>query len=124
MREISIGDLGICCLSLYFCPSFGVSYRILIPSQTRVSFPLIFLLASLNFLEARTRTRVIRVVNDMRAVANAIHMYELDHAKIPTPYNTTGEEWMIDVMKFIGDRQKHMDFLITSPVAYLSDYPP
>lgn len=62
-----------------------------------------------NFLEAQTRSKVTRMVADMRTLAIGIETYTIDYNK--------SMPWWIPVSGKVGEQQIH---LITSPVAYLT----
>ena len=77
-----------------------------------------------NFLEAQMRAKVMKAVSDMRTIANAISIYELDHDQIPWPRRLNPDtEWVVDWILVEGVRVKHMGELLSSPIAYLSDVP-
>lgn len=61
-----------------------------------------------NFLEAQTRSKVARVVSDMRTITTALESYAVDHKKYPFDLDSRGWPWYLtDVM--------------TTPVAYLTN---
>jgi len=83
-----------------------------------------------NFLEAQMRAKVVKTVADMRTAAQGLELYQTDHNQYPmgtgTEYYGVGGEklsWMIDFMLVEKDTRTHMGNLITSPIAYLSNFP-
>jgi len=60
-----------------------------------------------NFLEAQVRSKVARVVSDMRTIATGLESYAVDHRKYPFDWDSRGWPWYLtDVM--------------TTPIAYLT----
>ena len=77
-----------------------------------------------NFLQAQTRAKVVRSLQDMRAVATGIVTYEVDHNSFPIIRSlSSGVNWISDYMRLDGDAQAHMGTPLTTPTAYLSDIP-
>jgi len=77
-----------------------------------------------NFLEAQMRAKVMKTVADMRTVANAISMYELDHHQFPITQNVSRNTgWVIDYLRREGSSFNHMGNLLSTPVTYISEVP-
>lgn len=68
-----------------------------------------------NFLEAQTRSRVGRTMNDLRTIALAMETYRIDHNGYPMGIsNDGGVTWV----------QSGCDIkLLTTPISYLNQYP-
>ncbi|MFH1744046.1 MAG: prepilin-type N-terminal cleavage/methylation domain-containing protein [bacterium] len=65
-----------------------------------------------NFLNARTRAKVARVMADHQAIGAALEMYMLDHNDLPWPINN-GQEY--------SSYSMYVEYLheLTTPVAYM-----
>ncbi len=61
-----------------------------------------------NFLEAQTRSKVARVVSDMRTITTALETYMVDHKKYPFDWDSRGWPW-------------YLTDVLTTPVAYLTN---
>ena len=98
------------------------------------------LIAVPNFLEAQTRAKVSRAMNDLRAVHVAVGAYMVDwgymfpdHNGYPNGHPKRGVDWYIENpnespdMEFIGNANWTADFYtfwlwspLTTPIAYIS----
>ena len=78
-----------------------------------------------NFLEAQTRAKTSRCMNDMRAIATALEMYYVDWNHYPA-YGRISPD---DEVQFpatqnnMYDKMCFMGAVITTPVAYMSSLP-
>lgn len=66
-----------------------------------------------NLLEAQMRSRVTRMIADMRSIATAAEMYFTDHGVYPPHRNGDGTE--------IGYPDRYVPF--TTPIAYMTSIP-
>ncbi len=84
-----------------------------------------------NFLEARTRSKVSRVYADMRTIANAIRMYEVDWNDTLHQWHT---EWVLGfgthryggggvLYKEGANNAALLGWRLTTPIEYLSSIP-
>ena len=85
---------------------------------------IISILASIavpNFLEAQTRAKVARAQNDLRTVAVALEMYQVDNNTYPTRTKVPAAAGVSGV----GDIELRMEEMsrLTSPLAYISSLP-
>ncbi len=79
-----------------------------------------------NFLEAQTRSRVSRTLNDIRTLAVAIRSYEVDHNQAPPspwfePWLSLEYNWTWTV--YYDRPPLGMNKFLTSPIAYTSATP-
>ena len=72
-----------------------------------------------NFLEAQTRSKVSRVLNDMRTVAVAIQAYTVDNNIPPVPY--AGNIWQQNIQT--GQVLAWAGIQLTTPIAYITTLP-
>ena len=78
-----------------------------------------------NFLEAQTRAKVGRSLNDLRALATAVEIYRIDHNAYPT-YGRLGPDGMFQYPATVNSMYDRMCFigpLITTPLAYVDRIP-
>jgi prepilin-type N-terminal cleavage/methylation domain-containing protein len=76
-----------------------------------------------NFLEAQTRSKVSRVMSDMRSLATGIEAYTVDYTKIPPdPYDWG--TWMNTPGQMNGPYGWDLALgVLTTPVAYITSVP-
>jgi prepilin-type N-terminal cleavage/methylation domain-containing protein len=70
-----------------------------------------------NFLEAQTRAKVSRVMNDHRAISLAVESYRVDHNREP-PTRSEFADYGVDISNIPNGIEY---ILMTSPIAYVSD---
>ena len=73
-----------------------------------------------NFLEAQARSKISRVMADMRSVSVAINAYEVDNDKLPMFSN---QIIYIGYLMVDNGNTKYLGTLLTSPVAYITSIP-
>jgi len=66
-----------------------------------------------NFIEAQTRSKVTRMIADIRTIATAVESYGVDHNAYPPHLDSIGGE--------IGYPDRY--FPLTTPISYLSSIP-
>ena len=80
-----------------------------------------------NFLEAQVRSRVSRVVADMRALATTLDLYNVDNGTYPrlrcSPCGCT-EIAFCDHSMISPGRREYAGILVTTPIAYITQVPP
>ncbi len=80
-------------------------------------------IATPNFLEAQTRAKVSRVMNDQRVLATALESYAVDHSKYPYRTQASLAGGILPFyMARIDTRLDEMKVL-TTPIAYISSLP-
>lgn len=78
-------------------------------------------IATPNFLEAQTRSKVSRVVADMRSVATGLEAYSVDwNSYPPTVLDSVGRG---NVMNMGMGKMPFVPYTLTTPVAYLTRVP-
>ncbi len=78
-----------------------------------------------NFLEAQTRARVSRCLNDLRTIASALEVYRVDQGAYP-PYGRISPTGLMQYPALVNNMSDMMCFAgspLTTPIAYLSVVP-
>ncbi len=74
-----------------------------------------------NFLEAQTRSKVSRVLADMRAVNTGLEAYAVDYNQYPP--NVLDEAGRTNVMNMMMGKMPFVPYTLTTPVAYMTGVP-
>lgn len=74
-----------------------------------------------NFLEAQTRSKVSRVVADMRSITAGLELYATDYMHYPP--NLMDSAGRHNVMRMPMGHMPFVPYCLTSPVSYLADLP-
>jgi prepilin-type N-terminal cleavage/methylation domain-containing protein len=79
------------------------------------------LIATPNFLEAQTRSKVARAHADMRSIAGAVESYAVDYNTLPLDADDYSDgNPMLLAMRY---NQKRQFAILTTPVAYMTGIP-
>ena len=74
-----------------------------------------------NFLEARTRSKIARVLAEMRAVQTGLEIYAVDERQYPP--NLLDEIGRTNVMNMTTGKMPFVPYTLTTPVAYMTVVP-
>jgi prepilin-type N-terminal cleavage/methylation domain-containing protein len=77
-----------------------------------------------NFLQAQTRAKVSHCFSNMRTVAQAVHMYQVDNNVAPPGSYCSGMPWYFNYVWYkYNDFEAGMGVFLTTPIAYLTSVP-
>ena len=72
-----------------------------------------------NFLEAQIRSKVSRVKADLRTIATALEIYNVDQSSYPIPFTTT-TQYRASTTPPVNSCNSYLPDTVTTPIAYIT----